>query len=261
MNGLESYLILRQTDAELQQKIDPGLTGNLMISRMVGANLVMVSKSEYARFGQKVLLNNLIEQLEQEGKKPYGIAVGGSVPLGAWGYIKFVQELQEQMQAMKMNFSDIVVACGSGGTAAGLAIGVFLAGLKIRVHAILVCDDKNYFRQHIQDTIDALGVQASADEIVVLHDEYRGKAYAVSTEQELETIRQAAAASSILTDPVYTGKALCGLHGLMRTPELLLGKDVLFLHTGGMFGIFDKEEQLLPLLGGKISRLQLKSSL
>ncbi|EKX48267.1 hypothetical protein GUITHDRAFT_136785 [Guillardia theta CCMP2712] len=110
--GLESYLILRQTDAELQQKIDPGkclripsksftfqpgLTGNLMISRMVGANLVMVSKSEYARFGQKVLLNNLIEQLEQEGKKPYGIAVGGSVPLGAWGYIKFVQELQEQV--------------------------------------------------------------------------------------------------------------------------------------------------------------------
>ncbi len=43
-------------------------------------------------------------------------------------------------------------ACGSGGTAAGLALGMRLSGAETRVHAFGVCDDEDYF----YDFIDGL---------------------------------------------------------------------------------------------------------
>ena len=57
----------------------------------------------------------LERQLREEGKRPYVIPVGGSNALGTWGYLNFVEELSRQGG----EFTDIVMACGSGGTTAG----------------------------------------------------------------------------------------------------------------------------------------------
>lgn len=248
--GLGSYLILRQADAALEASEDPGLCGNLLVSRLVGAHLRMVSKTEYVKNGQVKLVATLAQQLEQQGRKPYKIAVGGSTVMGVWGYLQFVEELRMQMEAEQRVVSDIVVACGSGGSTAGIAIGLRLAGLDVRLHGVLVCDSKEYFYTHIQDTIDALGLPYKAQDLVVLHDEYKGKAYALSTDAELEVLRQVASSSAILADPVYTGKAICGLVGLAAEGKgkAFKGDHLLFVHTGGFFGLYDKEEQIANLL-------------
>ncbi len=232
--GLDSFLILRQGDDQLSRTLDPGLAGNLLISRMVGAQLRMVTKSEYVRAGSKALVSQCVAQLEAEGRKPYAIPVGGSSPLGAWGYIQCVEEIRQQCEERGGYFSDIVLACGSGGSAAGIAIGVKLAGLPCKVHAVLVCDNVRYFTNHIQETLTALKLPFSPEEIITLHDGYRGKGYAVSTPEELSVIKDVATSSSIITDPVYTGKALCGMIGLLNQKPPLLGGEVLFLHTGGL---------------------------
>lgn len=135
--GLESHLILRCPDPEK----DPGLAGNLLLNRLVGANIYTVSPGTYARIGSAELTAQLAEKLRAQGKNPYVVPVGGSNELGAWGYIEFVRELIQQCQDMAIgDFDHIIFACGSGGTATGIALGLRLSGIKTKVHAVGVCD-------------------------------------------------------------------------------------------------------------------------
>ena len=53
-------------------------------------------------------------------------------------------------------------ACGSGGTAAGVALGVRLSGAATRVHAYGVCDDEAYFYDHIDHLYSMMGVPPDA---------------------------------------------------------------------------------------------------
>jgi 1-aminocyclopropane-1-carboxylate deaminase/D-cysteine desulfhydrase-like pyridoxal-dependent ACC family enzyme len=64
--------------------------------------------------------------------------VGGSTPLGAWGYIECIRELKAQLEKANDHVTDIFVACGSGGSAAGIALAVKLAGINAKVHAVIV---------------------------------------------------------------------------------------------------------------------------
>ncbi|GFH18816.1 PALP domain-containing protein, partial [Haematococcus lacustris] len=98
--GLPCHLLLRTS----RQKVtsDPGLEGNLLVSRLVGATLHLVTKSEYASVGSAALGEQLVAELREQGRNPFLIPVGGSNALGTWGYLQ---------------------ACGSGGTTAGLALG------------------------------------------------------------------------------------------------------------------------------------------
>ncbi|KAI3977140.1 hypothetical protein MKX01_029679, partial [Papaver californicum] len=78
--NLDSYLILRTS----QDDKDPGLIGNLLVERFVGANVELVSKEEYYRIGSLTLIELLKERLINEGRKPYVIPLGGSNSLGTW---------------------------------------------------------------------------------------------------------------------------------------------------------------------------------
>ncbi len=62
----------------------------------VGAHIHTVTKEEYTKVGSEALLQQLADQLRSQGKKPYCIPVGGSSPLGCWGYLEAVREIQEQ---------------------------------------------------------------------------------------------------------------------------------------------------------------------
>jgi len=155
-----------------------------------------------------------------------------------------VRELEIQLREKNIEIDDIVFACGSGGTAAGLAIGVYLSGLKLKVHGITVCDDAQYFHGHINAVIHDLKLKVKSEDIINLIDDYRGIGYAISSKEELETLSDVASKTSLILDPVYTGKAF---HGLLNC-KLFRGKRVLFVHTGGFFGTYEKSEQLLPII-------------
>jgi D-cysteine desulfhydrase len=96
-------------------------------------------------------------------RKVYLVPVGGSNAVGVWGYLQArtcslrewncrrltsprAQAFQELMdQGATSDFDELVVATGSGGTLAGLAIGNYLAGSPVKVTAYAVCDDAAYF--------------------------------------------------------------------------------------------------------------------
>ncbi|KAK8294432.1 hypothetical protein V6Z12_D06G256900 [Gossypium hirsutum] len=235
--NLDSYLIL--FTSKLLVDKDPGLTGNLLVERFMGAHIQLISKEEYAKIGSVALTNVLKEQLLKEGRRPYVIPVGGSNSLGTWGYIEAMREIEEQLQirSNRVKFDDIVVACGSGGTIAGLSLGSWLGALKAKVHAFCVCYDPDYFYDFVQDLIDGLQAGVNARDIV-------------SIINELKFVKEVAAATGVVLDPVYSGKAAYGMmKDMAENPKKWEGRKVLFVHTGGLLGLFDKVDQMAPLVG------------
>ncbi|CAN6584754.1 unnamed protein product [Malus baccata var. baccata] len=247
--NLDCYLILRTSKVLVDQ--DPGLTGNLLVERLVGAHIDLISKEEYAKIGSGVLTNLLKEKLQKEGRRPYVIPVGGSNSLGTWGYIEAIREIEEQLQSGtdKVKFDDIVVACGSGGSVAGLSLASWLSSLKAKVNAFSVCDDPDYFYDYVQGLLDGLEAGVDSRNIVDIQNA-KGLGYAINTSEEINFVKEIAATTGIVLDPVYSGKAAYGMmKDMAENPKKWEGRKVLFIHTGGLLGLYDKVEQMAPLLG------------
>lgn len=165
MIGLEPHLILRTKRADKIQKEeagDIGFTGNVLFDRMVGSSIYTCTPGEYGRLGSQELVARLCEYLKENNNcKPYAIPVGGSNSLGTWGYINGVDELLSQWNSIEdaVPLDHIVFACGSGGTAAGIGLGIACAFKDTpadstpQVHAIGVCDSPDYFYGHVTGKI------------------------------------------------------------------------------------------------------------
>jgi 1-aminocyclopropane-1-carboxylate deaminase len=59
-------------------------------------------------------------------------------------------------------------------------------------------------------------------------------AYGFVDERTRDALKLMASLEGILTDPVYTGKALSGMIGKARLGEFKGCSNVLFIHTGGV---------------------------
>ncbi len=239
--GLRCIVLLRVADPARP----PPPEGNALLCRLAGADVRYLSPGEYARRDE--VLDELAEALVLAGRRPYVIPVGGSSALGSWGYVEAVEELRAQIpEAWRGQPVTLITACGSGGTAAGLLVGLRRSGWReARLVAFAVCDDAAYFRRSIAG-ISAEGARRwpglpVLDEgEVEVDDRFIGPGYALPTPEGLAVIRRVARSDGLILDPVYTGKAFLGL--AQRAAEL--GPRVIFLHTGGSFG-------LLPF-GGRV---------
>src|SRR5690606_34380713 len=185
-------------------------------------------------------------ELRQGGARPYVIPEGGSNGLGALGYVDAMAAVckQSQLGLLPHSLDSVAFACGSGGTAAGVALGIPRFGVAKRADAFAVCDDKGYFEQKVADIVaeatrrrPELGSPARLN----IHDAYKGPAYGVMDEEQLQFLRLVARETGLLFDPVYNGKALFGLSKLEDKPDR-----VLFLHTGGLPGLLARGSALLP---------------
>jgi D-cysteine desulfhydrase len=244
--GLKSLLILRTDDPESP----PGPTGNILLDRLVGAELQWISRPAWRDRNQ--LLADAAARVRRGGDRPYIIPEGGSNALGSWGYIRAMAELADDLQGIAAPDHPVTVvyACGSGGTGAGLILGAKLLRLAergIRIAGINVCDDRPYFvdviRRICAEAEDRwqLGAHVTDDDIAIL-DGHVGRGYARSRPEELATIRDLCRSDGVVLDPVYTGKAFHGLVAELSAAPGKLGAAVAFLHTGGLFGLFAPSE-------------------
>ncbi len=241
--GMDCHVLLNH----VQTQDDPGLAGNLLIDRLVGAVVHLITWEQYQQ--RETLLSELAGQLTREGKKPYIIPEGGSNVLGTWGYLEAVNEIVHQIAELKLDLTDAVFACGSGGTAAGLSLGAHLAQWPVRVHAVSVCNTAAYFHAKIDALFDSLGAGVRSTEVLDIVEGYVGLGYAKSRPEELARLRDVALKTGVILDPVYTGKAFHGLcEEWKKVPERFKGNRILFIHTGGLFGLYDKTSEIAPLL-------------
>ena len=77
-----------------------------------------------------------------------------------------------------------------------------------------------------------------AESKILVQDQYVGEGYGVPTDGMLEAVQLCAQYEGILLDPVYAGKAMAGLIGMIRSGEFTSDDTIVFVHTGGSVALF-----------------------
>jgi len=251
MLGLNCRLLLRTPDPSRP----PSADGNILLDRMAGAEIVWISPEDYIRRDE--FMQREGASLEAAGRQPYLIPEGASNALGAWGYIRAAQELANDIANLPGGVNQactIINAAGSGGTSAGLILGAKMFELNARIVSVNVCHDRDYFVNAIGDICEKaiadyqIEVGFSRDRDIEILDGYVGRGYGLSQPPELELLNETARTEGIFLDPVYTGKAFLGMVQELKYNPTCFGERVIFIHTGGIFGLFPMAEQIQPLL-------------
>lgn len=239
--GLEPHLVLRTPDG----KAPPEWDGNALLDRLVGAEIRYVTPDQY-RNERGAIMAEIAESLRAANKPAFVIPEGASDARGALGYVNAMREIVEQSDAMSVRFAYIAHACGSGGTSAGLAIGNAIYDAGIFPVAFAVCDDESYFKDVVGGIVKDFsatfgGIKDPASAKLTILDRYKGVGYGQSTAEELAFLREVATLEGIVLDPVYSGKAMFGMRQELQSGKTFRrGAPILFLHTGGIYGLFPK---------------------
>ncbi|VGO12723.1 D-cysteine desulfhydrase [Pontiella desulfatans] len=235
---------------------------NLLMQQAVGAELILCPG--FSDFPETT--RQAVERCKQtDGLEPYIIPAGGTNATGALGFVNAALEMAGQIQP-----DVIYIPMGTGGTHAGLLVGLKLAGLNTRVEAVRVVEPEFRDRTHIQQLCDELcaklekGLQdqcglleteerkgREADEFpllrelcdlgveknpriedsnIIIRDAFFGEGYGMSTPEAEEAVRLFKEQENVYLETTYTGKATAALLHDLRTGALD-GQTVLYWNT------------------------------
>jgi 1-aminocyclopropane-1-carboxylate deaminase/D-cysteine desulfhydrase-like pyridoxal-dependent ACC family enzyme len=217
---------------------DPPNPG-VQLEEILGATVHLAATD--ARAEREALVEEVVTDLRRTGRRPAVIGVGGSGVTGSIGQVLAAFELLDGAAARGFVPDDVVVPSATGGTQAGLLVGLRTAGVATTVHGIAVTPAEE-LRPKVLALVTALGgVQGLArvpDWEVLLDADQLGDGYGRRTQAAEEATRLLARSEGILVDPIYTAKGLAGLIALARAGRLD-GRRVLFWHAGGTPGLFE----------------------
>ncbi|WP_406175668.1 D-cysteine desulfhydrase family protein [Streptomyces sp. NBC_00996] len=200
-------------------------SGNLALDGLFGATVVWAGDGEALESRAR----QVVEELRRRGEVPALIPFGGSSALGARGYVECARELLGQAP----DVANVVVALGSGGTMAGLVAE--LGGARVLgVHCGAVADPA----RTVSDLTAALTGRPCAPQALRIGLEQVGDGYGTLTEPVMSALTLAARTEGIVLDPIYTGRAMAGLVAAVEDGDITAGQRTVFLHTGGLPGLF-----------------------
>lgn len=232
--GLKVHLLLR---GEEPAEAD----GNLLLDQLAGAEVSCYPPRQYFR-EIEALFGQWQSHYADQGRKALAIPTGGSDGIGVWGYIAACEELAADFERADIDQAHIVTATGSGGTQAGLTLGAALHRLPATVWGVNVCDDEQYFLDKVQaDAADWRARYPEAPAVAIeprVLDGYVGEGYGVADERVFRLIAELSRLEGLVLDPVYTGKAFRGLLAELEAGRFEGCRDIVFVHTGGIFGLF-----------------------
>lgn len=235
--GLECHLVLTGDEPAHRQ-------GNLLIFTILDAKLHFIGEER----DPDAYMAELAAKLRAQGRRPAVIPIGASTPLGALGYVESVLEVAGQAAVAGVSFGHGFLATGSAGTQAGAEVGARVAYPGMRIHGVSVSREAAGQQAKVAALTNetfaflGLGMTVTPDDIIV-HDEYYGGRYGVPTEAGVEAIKLLGRTEGLITDPVYTGKALSGMIDLLKKGKLDDAEAVLFFHTGGFPAVFAQSDQ------------------
>jgi D-cysteine desulfhydrase len=212
-HGLPTTLVL------LPQPVTPAVRRTLLLAHAFGAELY------WARgvAGIAATALGVLARAAARGDRPYVVAAGGSSVAGTLGFVGAALELAEQVRDGVLPAPDVVyVAVGTGGTLAGLALGLRLAGLPTRVAGVLVTDIVPPSPRRVSALAGrALRVLRRFDPqvppVVLTPDdlgiatEFVGPGYGASTPAAVRAQALLAATEGIRIETTYTAKCLAAL--------------------------------------------------
>jgi D-cysteine desulfhydrase len=224
----------------IPQPMDEHARANLRAVLATGTTVELARRRAEAPL--RLLLSYAKHRVAPNGGPPYYNMLGGSSAMGTLGYVGAAFELRDQVARGELPEPEvIVVALGSGGTVAGLTLGVRLAGLKSKVIGVRVVE-----RSLVNATSAALLATRTAQllrragariprvlmrpaDIHVIHD-FFGTGYAHPSPAGKDAVQRMRELEGIELETTYTGKALAGLLDLIRR-EQLYRRPLLFWNT------------------------------
>lgn len=231
-HGLETALAL------VDQPVDDHVTAQLARLEASGARI----HRTHTKARTVAMLPWLLLRNARGGRPPYLLPAGGSSPVGLLGYVEAALEIAAQVEDGSLpEPAHVVVPVGTGGTAAGLALGFQLAGLRSRVVGVVVNDQLRLdgpvlarLARRTARLLERRGARLGQARLepgmLDLTREEIGAGYGHPTAAAARATALAAE-ERLPLDPVYTAKAMAGLLA-MRADGRLAGP-VLFVHTDG----------------------------
>ncbi len=234
--GLACHLLLRRAGGH-------ALQGNLLLDIIFGATVEWIDETDPWSPAIATSLHRAVERLGAEGRRPQLVQLpGATAALAAAGWVSGGAELADDFARLGRAPDALVVACGSGLTAAGLALGLKHAGLPTRVIGISVQQPAARLLPWVLDVAERaahlIGIPTRLDASdLLLTDDQVAPGYGRPSPASLAAVRLAGRHAGLVLDPVYTGKAMAGLIGAIGS-DLPRGASVAFLHSGGTPGLF-----------------------
>lgn len=240
--GMECHLVLEGP---------PDDSGNALLDRLFGARIHWVQDAGWHGLNSRV--DEVADELTASGTPAMAIAMGGATPVGCLGYVMAALELADDITKAGMASAEIFFASGTGGTHAGLEVGleaIRAAGMpvaRLDLRAVAVAQPEQLpdaVARLASRTSPFLGIEREWSPIAV-ETRYFGEKYGVATPGALAAIRYFAELEGILLDPVYTGKAADALLAECRSGNVT--DPAVLLHTGGAPALFaDSNRGLFP---------------
>ena len=239
------------------------LRGNLLLSNLAGAKINLVPPSlasndyfttECEKLKQK--------ELAEKTSNPFIIKIGASQKEGIFGFIQLFDDMIHQDEFYENKITDIFVGSGTVGTALGLALANKFyhdddeeaadiktkkrINWKIKIHAIRVDEpgDNSFAENRVKIMLKDLKLPEKWAENNFLFESYDqySLGYGVSDDKIDKIVKDSMRKTGVPLDCTYTGKVVRGMLDVMENyPEKLEGDNVLFLHTGGVFGLFNDQ--------------------
>lgn len=237
----------------------PGeISANLLLDGMMGCAVHFVKDMETGR-------QRVIDSYTAAGEKVYYVPMGGSNEIGMLGYVECAIELDAQAREMGISDASVYVTVGSMGTYLGMLLGLRECGSALRLVGVNVLpyegdgSDEENLRSALWDyygrACEAYGKDFGLDpDDFEITTAYTHGAYNNPVEEVREVMYYLARKEAIIIDPCYTGKTFEAVIDGAKTGAIKPGSSVIFMHTGGLPGIYTKhhrvelEKELMPYM-------------
>lgn len=236
--GLGCELVIR---GEIPQYAE----GNLFMGQALGAKVHLLPPEA----SREEKMDEIVENLKAQGRKPYVIPVGASNAVGSLGYAAAIEEITEQEKELDVHFDMVVIAVGSGGTYSGLWFANQKQGAHRKIVGFAVDHNTEIFVETVTEILKDMYRNEELEEPmefkdILINDQYKGIDYAKSRPDELAFILKIAREHGFLLDPVYSGKAFYGLVSEIQKGIYKDAQNILFIHTGGLQGWTHEQREM-----------------
>ena len=211
--------------------------GNIQLTRIMGGD-VRIDPAGFD-IGIRDSWQRALASVEEAGGKPYAIPAGASDhPLGGLGFANWAREVAEQESSLGLYFDTVIVCTVTTSTQAGMIAGFAKEGRGRRVIGIDASATLAKTREQLSRIARATAEKIEldrpvTDDDVELVEGYAAGIYGIPDDVTIDAIHTAARLEGMLTDPVYEGKSMAGLIGMVRSGEIPPGSKVLYAHLGG----------------------------
>ena len=210
------------------------LTGYAALTALF-AEVHRVDRDRYAaREGE---MEALAASLRARGRKVALLPEGGRALPGLYGYLRLIDRLLLEIDDPFSQRLTLVIDCGTGTSAAGLAIGIARHKLPWEIHGVMLLPGQHEafettLRQ-LAASFEATHGALRAQPTVLWCERARARRFGDYDDDDLRAIRDVARTTGVLLDPIYTLAAWQHAANLSKRERAR----AILLHSGGQLGV------------------------